>query len=306
MKFILLVALILALIFPITRCILLHIPFYIFHRAKDVYEYFFKYKINEAKNLGIKMYVSALDHSQVFGSGKTLSAVILVKKYFKKYNNKTILVNGAKKKQKIIVFSNIDLKGIPTVPFTSFEQLNGWVDMKKELDENNPDCFHVCLFFLDEAGVIMSHRAYASTFKPQQINTLLTSRHTYIKGLVLTNQDFSLTDKLIREITQEVVSCKMCALLPHKKRVLINTTYSAAELENCLDPTLLQHIRQRCIYVFDKWYGCYDTMALVDLVAHDKNFMTAEETLRALDLHEKNLGQEFSLKRKYRKQIMKK
>ncbi len=89
-------------------------------------------------------------------------------------------------------------------------------------------------------------------------------------------------------------------LVPFRRRIMIQKTYSASELEQCLDTTKLIPLRVGAIYIHNKEYESYNTMELVREIAHSKDFMTSSEVLERLQPTEKSLGAEYSLKRRYR------
>ena len=303
MNILFIIALVLGLIYPVTRVIILHFPQYVCNRLTDLYEWFFKLKCNEAVHWGCRVYTA--NSLQAMRSGKTLSMVNAVIRYYKRYNNKKIYVGDIKKVQKIIVISNICIPSIPCLKFMSFEQLNTWFDLKTEMEEKEPNNVYKCLFVLDEIGAVCNSRQYRDNFNIANISSILQMGHLGIQGLVGTSQRFSLCDALLRQVTDLCITSRLIGLLGYRKRVLINCHYIGHDMEEAQNDMVLKPIKMTAHFLYNKNYNCYNTLELATELTHSKDFLSSEEVLQNLNLHQDNL-EEHTLKRNYRtKKIIK-
>lgn len=302
MIFILIIVLLFLLIIPITRCILFHLPQYCFFRAKDLYEWFFKYKCNLAQHLGVRIFIA--NSQQAMRSGKTLSMVNYVINYYNQYNNKTILVNNEKKIQKIIIISNINIPCLPCLKFTTFEQLNTWFDLKQELEEKDKNSCYKCLFVIDEISAVCNNRQYKQNFNIANIASLVQMGHLDILGVLGSSQRFTLCDALLRQITDYCVTSRLLGLFEWKKRICINNYFLGHDLEEAQNDLLIKPIRSDIKFLYDKNYNCYNTKEIATMLTHSKDFLSSSEVLQNLNLHSDNI-QQHNLKNKYKKKMQK-
>lgn len=298
MLFIVIIALLLLFIFPVTRCFLLHLIPYIFNRFVDLYEYIFEYKINLAEHLGVRIFIA--NSKQAMRSGKTLSMVNYVIDYYKRYNNKTILVDGKKKKQKIIIISNINILGVHSIKFNSFEQLNTWYDTKQAFEKADKNSVYKALFVLDEIGAVCNSRQYKNNFNIANISSILQMGHLDVLGVVGSAQRFSLCDALLRQVTDLCITSQLVGLFSWKKRFVINNYYLGHDLEESQSDLYIKPIRMTVSFLYNRNYDCYNTKELANTLTHDKTYLSNEEILQNLALHNDNL-QEHNLKKKYKK-----
>lgn len=214
----------------------------------------------------------------LFGRGKTLSAVHHLCKLYNQYNDKLVW-DRAKNKfvtQKVHIISNVQLLNIPH--FEHLENLSQVVNQayaNKRIDEEE-DTLTVLLVLIDEASVQLNSRSFKNNINADFLNTLLTSRH-YHMSMFYTSQRFSLTDKLLRDVTQTVIDCRKFWRLQGQ------CFYDGYELENAGNPELVLPKRKGGFFVRNKDYEAYDTLAVVDTLkkSFDQNdFVSDAEILQ--------------------------
>lgn len=220
-----------------------------------------------------------------FGGGKTLSVVHYVLQYYKRYNDRIVYDRsfGAFVKQKVHILSNVDFSSVPFEHLDSLSQIVSHAEHGKELDKQNAERT-VYLVVIDEASVQLNSRNFKSNIDPTFLNTLLTSRHYHI-SILYTSQKFSLTDKLMRDVTQRVIHCKKIW------RFMIQYVYDADDLEYASNIQLVRPIKKTGYFIRNKDYKAYDTLAVVGNLQKsikDGDMLSEAEilALRARDLHD--------------------
>lgn len=251
MIFIVIIAIMIIMLFSVfIRTILLNPHLTLFYLPIDLYKYFKYHLFNEFQTGKLICYTA------LFGGGKTLSCVHYINHLYDRYNNKK-LYNPIKRcwiTQKVHVISNVDLN-IPYEKFISLSQVVRVAEKFKEIDEKNNT--RTCtIVFGDEFSVQMNSRSFKTNIDPLFLNTLLTCRHHHIM-LVYNAQRFNHVDKLLRDVTTNVVECKKIW------RVCIQKTYDAYVLENCTDPTSVKPLARHGWFIRDKDFAAYDTLACV-------------------------------------------
>lgn len=233
-------------LFPYLRFCLFHPVTTVKYAVRDIYDKVKYKRYNECKDYGkIKMF-SAAD-SQSFGSGKTLSLVRYVRNLYHTYNNKLVW-NDEKQEfihQHIIVISNVVFKDIPYIPFvgkSQFVNLDGI-----EHTEND-----ILLFVIDEAGMEFNSRQYKDNLPTDFLVRLLQVRHNKV-SFVMTSQRFTFVDKILRNTTEVVTTCKK------KWRIVRLQDFDAYELENSGNPRLIVPLCTRWYFATNKLYKSYDT-----------------------------------------------
>ncbi len=202
--------------------------------------------------------VGALDiYCGYFGSGKTLSLVHKVVGLYERYNDKPVWCQRRKRfvTQKIFVLSNVDL----SIPHAKLESLDQVVNMTKvaPLMDDKKDTLTVLIVAMDELSVQMNSRSFKDNFNAYFLNTLLCCRHYHI-SFYGSAQRFQHVDKLMRDVTHNVVQCKKVW------RFQLYDVYDAWEMENAQNPELLRPVSSGLWFVKDKDYNAYDTLAVVD------------------------------------------
>lgn len=212
-----------------------------------------------------------------FGKGKTLSAVHQIAKYYKKYNNKKVWDRQKKRfvTQKIHIISNVQFNNIEHYEMLeSLQQIVNNAYINREIDEEQ-DTRTVLLVLIDEASVQLNSRNFKSNIPPDFLNTLLTSRH-YHMSCFYTSQKFNLTDKLLRDVTQNVIECKKLW------RFQVQYIYDGTTLENASNPSGVRPIRRTGFFIRNKDFNQYDTLAVVDNLKKSvdtQDFLSEKEIL---------------------------
>lgn len=243
------------IISPSIRCILFHLPSFVFYSVRDVYYYFRRKRWNEADYGDVRSYVA--QSSVSFGCGKTLSAAHLAYSLYKQYNNKKIWCPERKKfvTQKIHILSNVSFVGIPYEKLESLKQFVQEVNQFYDTDLKNDTCT-VTYLIVDEAGSQFNSRQFKSNFDGLFIKTLLTSRH-FKASIILTSQRQNMIDALMRQVTNVVIACKKTWRLQQLYY------YDGYEIDTAQNPALVQPFRRKCWFVKNKDYGHYNTFELV-------------------------------------------
>lgn len=259
MKIIILIALIVVcIIFPYVRCVVLNPVSTTRFGVLDLYDYI----VHKKWRLCDK-YVGQLEcFMGLFGKGKTLSCTRKVRHLYKRFNNQKVWDRSRKKwvRQQVIIISNVALTDTPYMEFKSLKQLVELTHQIKDSDiENDTYTFIICL--ADEFSVQMNSRNFKSNIDPLFLNTILTCRH-YKLSLYYTAQRFNQVDALLRQVTQTVIDCNKIWRLQGQN------FYDGYELENCTNPMLVKPIARGCVFITNKDYACYDTIACVENLEH--------------------------------------
>lgn len=233
---------------PFARFVPLNLHKIIVNIPKDIYRYFKYKKYNECSNFG---YIKIMNG--YFGSGKSLSAVDEVIGIFKRYNGLLIWSSELNTfiRQKITIISNLELKGVPFIPFENEYQ---FIDYQASPGE-------VLIFLVDEIGTVWNNRNFKE-FNPDVFNNIVQSRKRKI-AIYGTLPLLVGTDVNIRRYTDDVVVCSKTW------RILKHSYYKAKELENCSDTSLLTPHRVCYKFVTDRMYNQYNTYAMIDKLKKD-------------------------------------
>ena len=103
----------------------------------------------------------------------------------------------------------------------------------------------------------MNSRSFKDNINAYFLNTLMCCRHYHI-SFYGSAQRFQHVDKMLRDVTMNVVQCKKVW------RFQFNSYYDGFQLENAQDPTLVRPLRRACWFVTDADYNAYDTLQVVD------------------------------------------
>lgn len=264
------IILFLLILFPYFRYALFHPISCIKHGISDLWHYFKFKEYNECREYGhIKMFTAA--DAQAFGSGKTLSMVRYIRQVYNQYNEKDVWDEEQKEfvKQHIIIISNLELKDIPYIPFRGKDQ---FINLDR-LDHNSKD---VILFVLDEAGMVFNSREYKTNMPTDFLTRLLQVRHNKV-GFVMTAQRFGFVDKILRQTTEIVTTCKK------KWRIVRLQDYDAYALENCPNPNMIVPYRTRWYLSTNNLYNSYDTTYNVEALKEQYfsgDILSTEEILQ--------------------------
>ena len=254
----------------IARQIVFHPLQTMIHAVKDSY-YYIRHKGWNTCPVG------ALDiYCGYFGSGKTLSLVHKVVHLYQRYNNKPVWCSRRKKfvTQKIVILSNVDLS-IPYVKLTSLSQVVNMSKLSPAIDDEK-DTLTITIVAMDELSVQMNSRSFKDNFNAYFLNTLLCCRHYHI-SFFGSAQRFQHVDKLMRDVTHNVVQCKKVW------RFQCWSLYDAWEMENAQNPEMIRPVKSGLWFVLDRDYNAYDTLAVVDNLQkkfEDGDILTESEILQ--------------------------
>lgn len=203
---------------------------------RDVYLYFKCRKWRVWSGFGLRIYVG------MFGTGKSLSAVRYVRANAQKYH--------------LNVISNIVLKDIAYTPLVNYKQI---IDAP-------PDT----IILIDEVSTVFNARSWKD-FNINLLFQLLQCRKNR-KQLVCTAQRFAHVDKLLRDITAEVVVCRK------NWRVCRNYAYDGWDYENTPAQFAIKPLWKFAYVATDSLYHAYDTDEIIDN-AKKTEFISNEEIL---------------------------
>ncbi|MCM1440009.1 MAG: AAA family ATPase [Roseburia sp.] len=227
---------VLLVMFPLLRCFVFNIHFVVIYAVKDFIEYIIKRKWRIWNGFGMDIFVG------MFGRGKSLAASMYVLSQAKRY--------------KLHVLSNVKLYGYPYTELVNYQQI---IDA--------PDN---TIIFIDEISTVFNAREWKN-FNINLLFQLLQCRKNK-KKIVATAQRFGHVDKLIRDITANVVDCNKLWRFQNLK------FYDAWDYENCMNTQMIRPVRRECLFIHDKHYHGYDTSELIDNVKRT-DFKSNDEIL---------------------------
>lgn len=233
------------------------LPHTLQYAVKDIYRYIKRKGWNYPPDGQLNAYCG------LFGRGKTLSMSMVCHRLYKKYNGRIVRdrFDGKKKKINIVFLSNIDLKNVNYMPLRCLDDYPKFLELMNLYDSEH-DTLTYTYLVIDEASVVLNSRNFAKNINADVLNSILTCRH-YRSSMYYTSQRFSLTDKLLRDVTQDVYYCKK------RWRFQLQFVYDAYELENANNPELVKPKYIKVPFVFDKDFDGYDTLACVQNLSRD-------------------------------------
>lgn len=238
-------------VFVPLRLIVIHPVLTVLYGVKDLVLYILHRGYNILDGGKLNAYIAE------FGGGKTLSIVHDVYHAHKRYHNRKVWDRGRKEFviQKIHVLSNVEFTRIPFEPLTSLSQIVACAQHNSDIDKKQ-GTRTVTLVVIDEASALLNSRNFKSNIDPIFLNSLLTCRHFHL-SIFYSTQKFNLTDKLLRDVTQRVISC-------HKYwRFMVHDIFRADDIEYASNPTMVKPISRKGFFVLDRDYAGYDTLAVV-------------------------------------------
>lgn len=235
---------------PAFRCCVGHPLNSIRYAVLDLIEYFRMKYFNLCPTGALDIFCG------YFGSGKTLSAVHKVVGLYNRYDGLPVWDRRQKKfvKQRILILSNVSLS-VPYVPLEGLAQVVAASKVNAGYDDEH-GTLTVTIVLMDELSVQMNSREFKSNFNAYFLNTLLCCRHYHI-SFFGTSQRFAHCDKLLRDVTHNVVQCKKIW------RFQVLSWYDAWQLENAQNPELVQPVKISAWFVRNADYAAYDTLAVV-------------------------------------------
>ncbi|MBE5952848.1 MAG: hypothetical protein E7257_01655 [Lachnospiraceae bacterium] len=264
---------------PFFRFLPMQLHNLVYYLPVDVYRYIKYKKSNECPYFGfIKVFCG------YFGSGKSLSAVNEVINIYKKYNGLVVWDKDLQAfiRQKITIISNLDLKGVPYIEWTSEQQFINYQTVPGE----------IVLFLVDEIGTVWNNRDFKN-FNPDVFQNIVQSRKRKM-AIFGTLPDFLGTDINVRRYTHSVVQCdKNWRFIKHRY-------YNPRDIENCNNLDLIMPTQIKYLFVKDRQYNQYDTYKMIEKLTND---MLEGNMLTYNELNEASSGdiRQARLKRKYKK-----
>lgn len=232
--------------------------------------YYYKHKMYNFYDCG--KLVCYMAH---FGKGKTLSAVHDIYKIYNSKNNKIVWDRERKKfvTQKVHIISNVCFTDIPYEELTSLSQVVACAMHNKDIDVLQ-DTRTVTLVLIDEASSQFNSRNFKSNIDSTFLACLLAERH-YNMSIFYTSQKFSLTDALLRQVTQTCIQCSKVW------RVMVLSYFNADEMENALNPTIVKPLYRKGFFILNRDFNRYDTLAVVSNLKKsiDSNDMMSEREI---------------------------
>lgn len=250
----------------------------IFYALRDTFYFFVDKKYNEPKAGRLTAITG------YFGKGKTLTGVKLALDFEKRYDGKKWFDRklGVWRINRVVILSNcrIDCKN-----FVYLSSLNQIVSLaysmheienvsRETLDSQTTTCTTI-FTLLDEAGAKMSSRSFKTNIDADFLSTILTCRKFHL-NFYYTTQRFNLTDKLLRDVTLDVINVRKTF------RSFLLSYYDAWEMENSNNPILLKPLSYKVFFASNYLFKSYDTLATVDDLKRDcdkNDRLTASEIL---------------------------
>lgn len=238
---------------PFLRILFFNLPFALFYGPVDLFLYFRRRSWRNLATGKILCYCSP-----EFGGGKTLSAVEYIENLYNSYNDRMVYDFARKKfvTQKVEIYSNVVFEHIPFNRLNNLSALCDCANLNRLKDDLN-STLTCSLFLIDEAGSELNSRSFKDNLNPLVMKELVTCRHNHIT-VVLTSQDFSLIDALMRRVCSSVIYAQKTW------RVCVHKFFDPKELENAGSYLLIKPRRTGGFFVRNKHYAAYDTFAIVD------------------------------------------
>ena len=203
---------------------------------RDIYNYIKNKGWTVWNGFGLRIYVG------LFGTGKTLSAVRYVTNNASRYH--------------LNVLSNIHLNDVSYTPLVNYNQI---IDAPPNT-----------IILVDEVSTVFNSRSWKD-FNINLLFQLLQCRKQR-KQLVCTAQRFAHVDKLLRDITAEVIVCRKWW------RVCTNTAYDGWDFENAVAQFTIPMLWRLSYVATNRLYNAYDTEELIDNVKRTE-FVSNEDIL---------------------------
>lgn len=264
----------LAIFFIPIRLTMFHPVLTVRYAIKDIYHFFKYHKWNLYKAGKFVCYDAGA--GQVFGSGKTLSVVHILRKIFKKKHNKLVFDFRRMKwvTQKIHILTNLTLTSLPYEKLVNLGQIIQVAERcRREDDENDTlTCILVCI---DETQNQLHCRSFKDNISPEMLKSLTECRH-YNMSIYYDSPRFHQVDALLRQCTSVNVKCKKIWRWQTQK------AYDAADIENASNPQLVKHLYKSGFFCDDKLFAEYDTKEIIDNLVKAKkagDYLTDEEIL---------------------------
>lgn len=290
---ILVVAIICVLIYvlmsPYGRYYISHLPSCLYQSYLDIYDYIKHKKYNEFKDYG-KIITYIASNNQAFGCGKTLTMVHDVMRIYNQYNDKFVFDYDKNifVKQKVRIFSNVDLLSVPYIYFDGISQFARLEEYYKKPNTVYNECFgehDIVIFAVDELGHVFNSRDFKENFSPETLTRMLQVRKHRVLWIG-TSQRWGFIDKIIRETTTQVITCRKWW------RLVLLQTFNAYDVEHAINTDMLKPIRQFIWFATDRDYNSYDTKQMVnslDKQVREGYFIQTEDIIKSSGLGSSDL-----------------
>lgn len=252
--------------------------------ASDIYKYIKHKEYNRCHFYG-RVYLITAYRNKVFGSGKTLDMVKMVRDIYKRYNGLLVWSEDEQKlvTQHIHIISNVTLTDIPYTPFKSVAQL-------KNVEQGTED---ITIFVFDEVGAIWNSRNYKDNISTELLKRLLQVRKNKI-AIVGTAQRFKFVDALLRQITGTLICVRKWW------RILKLFEYDPVSFEACDNIDMLKPVSVKYSFIYDKDYNSYDTSEIVESLSKEEMLPDAE-VLQNQGVHTPDIDFATGIKLRFRK-----
>lgn len=193
----------------------------------------------------------------MFGHGKTLSMTHHANNIYKRFGDSVRFI------------SNYELKGIPYIPLTNFNQLVG-------IGEEDDTPYIGTVVLIDEIENVLSHRNFAN-FPLPLLHTLTQQRKKKVY-IMASAQRFFMVDKIFRSITTNVINCNKYWRFQHIE------VYDAWDLEQAMNYQAIKRTANKWWFVLNSDFDSYDTSQMIKKGAAE-NFISNDAVLmrRGLD-----------------------
>lgn len=209
-----------------------------------------------------------------FGSGKTLSMVDYISKVKTKYAGN--LVEG--KTLHINIFSNLQLNLSSEYCHCFYvDNLDFFIKSVQSFSERKDSkAVYYNFLLLDEIGAVFNSRNFSKNFTPDFLAKLVTMRH-FNCSCLWTAQNFSLVDKVFRDLTIRIAECSHVWRF-YKNRWWIPSDYEL-RLQGIFRPEI-KPIKKTRLFAWPEIFTYYDSFAAFEQLKKDVesgNYLTSKE-----------------------------
>lgn len=257
---IIVIAIIILSFFPFWRMFFSHVP----HTIKYVFNDIYNYVINRKWRNWNESWCGIYQFCGYFGHGKTLSAT-----------HKALQIYARMKKygKKVRIISNYELKHVPYIPLTSFDQIVEIGKIAAELDDKGKrkDSYEGTIILIDEIEFLLNNRKFAS-FPTALLSAICQQRKGHIV-IYTTLQRWHMCDKSFRDLSLWCVDCSKFW------RFQRNRYYDGWDVENATSNQMIQCKKTEWWFVENRFYDAYDTTKMISQSSAD-DFISNEESIR--------------------------
>ena len=257
---ILLIVIAITSFFPFWRMFYTNIHNTIKYSINDIYDYV----VNRKWRNWSEKWCGIFQFCGYFGKGKTLSATWYAMRIYYKMKRYG---------KEVRIISNYELKYVPYIPLTSFEEIVEVGKIASEEDKNGKrkDRYEGTIILIDEIEFLLNNRKFA-TFPLELLSTVTQQRKAHI--IILTTlQRWHMCDKAFRDLS---LWCVDCSKFWRFQRLRF---YDGWDVENATSNQMVQVKHTEWFFVLNRDYGAYDTTKMISQ-ASANDFISNEESLR--------------------------